>query len=408
MKITINILALATVMAFGLINTASAITSEPSMAPTNPAPAVTDTEYVIEPDDVLAIAVFNTGPVNVGVNQATVLPDGTVSLPLIGSVSVSGKTTSQVQKLLTEKWSEQFVHPSVNVSVTTKHPMEVLVTGYVTHPGPTPFRLRMKVLDAIAEVGGALPNGDLAKTVVTHKDGGKEPVDLSDPETKSDSPANMMVKVGDLVFVPDRQMEITVLGQVNKPGSYPYTDNMTVSDAITVAGGITTSADLADATLTHDGKDQPLDLQSLLGKGDMSFNVKLASGDRISIPEGNRTYVFGEVAHPGFYYYKPGDRLLDAVTAVGGPTSVADLGKVNVITPSKISGEKPDFRRVDVAKYLKKGDITGNEILGPGEVLYIPKQHVSISFTDIIGTLSGLNLMNNILNGPRGNQGLFH
>ena len=182
-------------------------------------------------------------------------------------------------------------------------------------------------------MGGSLPTADPANAVLTHADGTKQTIDLSHPEKKSDDPeVNVVLQPGDVIYIPEQQGKISVVGEVKQPGSIYYKENTNVLDAIASSGGINQdTADLDNSTLTHNGVAHKLDLRALYNKGDLSKNEILSSGDIISIPElHNRVYVYGDVGRPGYYYYKPGDRLADAFSSAAVSPD-ADLNKVNLV-----------------------------------------------------------------------------
>ncbi len=146
----------------------------------------------------------------------------------------------------------------------------------------------------------------------------------------------------------------------------------------------------------HNGKESKLDLDALLKRGDISVNTKLSAGDRILIPEvRNRTYVFGAIARPGFYIFKDGDRILDALNGLGGPTQNANLAKINVIRIDKAKNTAA-VQEVNIEKFLKKGDLKANIPLGPGDVLFIPDKKRGFRLEDVFGILSGVNLINGL------------
>ncbi len=338
--------------------------------------------YQIAVNDVISVNVVGFADLSSPAGGLTVLPDGTIDLPLIGRIHAAGKTTEQLQDELAQRWKKYVNDPSVTVSISAKHVQNVLISGYVTRPGATSYRPAMRILDALAEVGGSLATGDLSKTVVTHTDGEVETLDLSNPGDKGTSPANIFIQVGDNIYIPQRTYEISVVGAVTKPGSYEFKDSMTVMDAITDAGGAIDASDLTSATLSHNGVDQKLDLDSMLRGGDMTNNIKLSPGDRIVIPPGNRVYVMGNVNRPGFYYYKPGDRILDALNGVGGPTS-GDLSKINYIQDDPATG-KPVLTKYDVETYLRTGVGDTNVPLKPNVVLYVPHKKDPVSLDSVL------------------------
>lgn len=92
-----------------------------------------------------------------------------------------------------------------------------------------------------------------------------------------------------------------VVGQVERPGAVPITDDpLFVTNLITQSGGFTENADLAGVVLNRDGVLRSLNLFDLYYQGDMSQNVLLKDGDIITIPERtqDKIFVLGEVMRP--------------------------------------------------------------------------------------------------------------
>jgi len=81
---------------------------------------------------------------------------------------------------------------------------------------------------------------------------------------------------------------VYVMGEVAKPGRYDLTDNMTVLDALTLAGGSTDMANLDGTHIsrTESGKSRaiPVKVKQLIQGKDATQNVKLQTGDLIYIP----------------------------------------------------------------------------------------------------------------------------
>ena len=126
---------------------------------------------------------------------------------------------------------------------------------------------------------------------------------------------------------------VLVKGEVERPGRYPLTAQMTVSDLLAAAGGLKQSADLQTADLTHyiwknDKQVTGDELQVSLAKvmtGDASSNEVLNNGDVLSIRQvpgwqdlGASIAVRGEVVHPGSYGIRPGERLSSVLMRAGG------------------------------------------------------------------------------------------
>ena len=356
------------------------------------APPPAAAPYLLGADDVLSIQVINFP--ELCVPQITVPSDGKITVPVLNSVSVAGKTTAQVAKLLQKKWSEYYNGVFVSVTLTQRRHQSIQINGFVTHVQPVEYQPGMRLTEALATAGGAAENGDLTHVSVRHRDGTVQTADLS----RADAP-DIALAPDDVVYVPERHLQISVLGEVAKPGSYVYKDKMTVLDALTDADNINqATADLSHATLIHDGTEQPLNLKGLLQGGQIADNLPLAPGDRIFIPLlHNRIFVDGAVRNGGYYAFQPGDRLVNAITGSGGTvTGISDTKKVTVVHQDKKNGTAV-AETVDYGKFLQHGDMTMNPALQPDDLIYIPVKGSNVNpiqaLGGVVGGLTGLRVL---------------
>jgi protein involved in polysaccharide export with SLBB domain len=126
---------------------------------------------------------------------------------------------------------------------------------------------------------------------------------------------------------------VYVKGEVVRPGRYPLTTDMRISDLISAAGGLKQSADTKTADLTHyywnedkqiTGKQEKVALANALG-ANPDENLALNNGDVLTIPQvpgladlGASISVRGEVVHPGSYGIRPGEKLSSVLSRAGG------------------------------------------------------------------------------------------
>ena len=365
-----------------------------------PAQAQAGTGYELGASDVVSIQVINFP--ELAVPQVTVPPDGKITVPLLGSLSVTGKTTTQVAAILTRKWSDYVVAPSVTVTLTQERKQTVQIYGHVAHAGTIEYKSELHLITAMAEVGGIAEDGDPTQVTVTHKDGAKQSADLSSPETKGGTDQDLLLAADDVVYVPQRHTEVSVLGEVVKPGSYDFQDKMTVLDALKDADNVNPdTADLPNAMLLHNGQDIPLDLDALLHGGKLQYNLMLAAGDRLFVPTiHNKIYVDGAVLRPGIYAYKTGDRIVDAINGCGGTqANVSDLAKVTIVHMDKLhdTATKQD---VDVAKFYRTADMRSNPVLVPGDAVYVPIKGERKDPIAVLGNLIGIGINTRTITRP--------
>jgi polysaccharide export outer membrane protein len=162
--------------------------------------AVSPTEYVIGPGDVLHISVWNEPQLTV---TATVRPDGKITIPLLYDVTVSGMTPDGLQKDFTEKLARYVHKPHVTVTVQEIHSRMVFITGEVQRPGAYPLVSTMNVVQLVARSGGLTDFAKQKKIYVLRADKTTR-IDVNyEKALKGQAPQqNIDLAPGDTVVVP--------------------------------------------------------------------------------------------------------------------------------------------------------------------------------------------------------------
>lgn len=122
-------------------------TFAPVIAPTKDQ----STDYIIGNDDLLAISVWKESEIS---RTLPVRSDGKISLPLIGEVMAAGKTSAELQDLLTASLRPYISEPAVTVIVQEIRSKKFNILGHVQKPGTYIFSPPATVMDAIALAGG--------------------------------------------------------------------------------------------------------------------------------------------------------------------------------------------------------------------------------------------------------------
>jgi polysaccharide biosynthesis/export protein len=122
-----------------------------------------------------------------------------------------------------------------------------------------------------------------------------------------------------------RSRQVSVLGQVARPGRYPLDGNSSsVTDLLALAGGITpTGDDNVTVILSRDNKIEKLEVNvpKMYTTGDLSSNIQLQSGDTIFVQRAPVFYIYGEVQRAGSYRLEPGMTVMQALSVGGGVTA---------------------------------------------------------------------------------------
>ncbi len=122
-----------------------------------------------------------------------------------------------------------------------------------------------------------------------------------------------------------RSMQIFVVGQVKKPGSYTVSSLSSLVDALFACGGPSKRGSMRQIQLKRDGKVvTTFDLYDLLVNGDKSKDVTLRAGDVVYVPAvGPLAALAGSINAPAIYELRGKTTLADAVSYAGGVTNIA-------------------------------------------------------------------------------------
>ncbi len=333
------------------------------------APAPADL-YVLGPGDTIEIVVFGEPDLS---RTVTIKPDGTISLPLIGEVKAAGKTTAQLVAELTNLYKKYLKSPSVSVVVRELRVERIYILGQVNRPGEYQVRQGMGILELLASAGGPTTRADLAKAVIIR--GKTETIQLNLLQAfATNTNPDVKLQPGDVLFIPETDRRIVVLGQVNRPGAYDLLEGQRVSDLIAAAGGVTTRAALTRAFIVRNNEQIAVDLAKVLA-GDVEANVALKAGDMLVVPEfQNRIAVLGAVNRPGTYDLEEGMKLIDAVALAGGRT---DRGNLSQVVVMRLEGGKTTTLTANVDRALS-GDLSQNISLRHGDVVFVPERGITV------------------------------
>ena len=176
-----------------------ALQEAPAGPPGPPAPIA----YVIQPGDRLDVKFFYNSELNESVE---VRPDGKISLQLVDEVQASGLTPSELDDILTKRYSGELKKPAITVIMRSFTGQRVYVGGEVNKQGIIDLTTGMTALQAVIDAGGfketALPEG----AIIIRKGPDKRPVPLRADLHKAlygKSPESRTpLKPYDIVYVP--------------------------------------------------------------------------------------------------------------------------------------------------------------------------------------------------------------
>ena len=186
--------------------------------------------------------------------------------------------------------------------------------------------------------------------------------------------------------------KISVIGAVQKPGSYPIHQNVsTLLQMLSTAGGPDhTAANTAYVIRTnedsHDTVRIKVDLEGLLHNPSSELNILLLPGDVVYLPKAPSIYVYGAVGNPGAIAFQRQVRLLEALSIAGGTLDYANYSDVTLIRRNDDGSEQ--FYYADLSK-IEKGT-EPNIYMRDGDILRIGESAPKQFFTWFCNLFKGL------------------
>ena len=203
-------------------------------------------DYRIGPKDLIEIRVFGIPELN---QERRVSDTGAIDLPLLGEITVSGMTASQVKNRVETLLTAKYVNRAdVSVAVKEYANNPVSIVGAVQKPGPLNVSGNWSLLQAISAAGGLTQQAGRKIQVLRRAANGLSDtleIKVEDLFGGSNSTWNIPIYPSDVVNIPPRTpVKIFCLGEVKNPGALEFDkdDRISLLSVIAKAGGLTDRA----------------------------------------------------------------------------------------------------------------------------------------------------------------------
>lgn len=219
-----------------------------------------DSLYLIRPGDKLKIFVYRE-PDLTGVFPVNSL--GTINYSMLGEMHVDGMSIEEFKDLLVRRLSEDYlVDPQVQVEFEESPNKSVSILGQVVKPGNYILSPNLTIVRLISQIGGfSLTAAPERVRLVRHEREGKITMDVNVTRIMRGEADDVLLKPGDMIYVEKEDSltnTVSILGQVNRPGNYALTTDLTLVRLISEAGGFTPVAAPSNVKVVRkkeDGKD---------------------------------------------------------------------------------------------------------------------------------------------------------
>jgi polysaccharide export outer membrane protein len=244
-------------------------------------------DYILGVGDVLEISVWGHSDLS---KKVVIRPDGKISLPLLDDIRAEGLTPSGLDEEITNLLAKHIPEPKVTVIVAEIKSKKIYIVGEVREPGVYPLLGRTTLLEAISMAGGILPNANLRRGTILRPDEGVLKVDFYRLLIRGEIDQNITLMAGDTIFLPDNENNMVyVLGEVVNPGLYPIGEELTLLEAISMAGSTKKGASLRHTEIVRGDLKDPeiikVNLEEIMRRGRREKDITLLPGDVVYIPK---------------------------------------------------------------------------------------------------------------------------
>jgi polysaccharide export outer membrane protein len=265
---------------------------------------VEGSDYLLGSGDLIVVKVFESEDLQAEVRVSS---RGNINLPLLDNINVLNLTAAEAEQEIEDLYRKDFLHdPHVSVYIKEHMSKQITIVGAVQEPGTYDYISRRRLLDVLA-MGDGLADDAGSLAYITRNDPktgemANYVVDLEDLIKNGNMVYNHPILGGDVIFIPESGY-CFVDGAVRKPGTYPLTGNMTITEAISVAGGLAGWAD-----------DDKIKLIRFMGRGaerqvvSLSYSdLQAGLGDTLELQD--QDIIFAESSSSGKFFSGTGFTL---------------------------------------------------------------------------------------------------
>ena len=363
-----SVLASKNVAVFGSeLFTSKSLSFEPNQnMPTPP-------NYVLGPGDQLDINVYGVQQFNY---SATISKNGTINIPNVGEVFLSGlafeAAKNKLQKQIGKIYSTLAGNGSkLSVSVSNYRTILVTIIG-AQQSGNYRLSSMSSVYNALHVAGGPSDIGSYRKIELIRNNKIIRTIDLYRFLTKGDQSDNVSLTDNDVIRIPSYEARVTLEGEIKRPGIFEMIAGENLNQIISYASGFTDNA-YKNRILVKQKTNSELKITDL---NEMTFATYLPkAGDRISVDKilnryENRVQIKGAVFRPGEYSLPTSGTMTikDLLKKADGVTENVFLEKASLIR------QKSDLTKEYISFNLQSalnGEETANITLQKEDVIVV-------------------------------------
>lgn len=254
--------------------------------------------------------------------EVSLLRDGSISLPDIGKVFLSGLSLQEATKIINTKFEISFIGVDVFVTLLNIRDIQVLVSGNAFNPGPYTLNGNSNLFHALSVSGGPSNLGSFRKIDLIRDNKTIETVDLYENFIFGNNSFGPKLRSGDIIFIHPSQNQVSISGAIKRPGNYELLNTERLDNLIDFANGVRRNADLDSIFIQRIEDGNAIQVKASLKNLEKEILNDEESVYIRSFPFRSVT-ISGSVENPGSYRLNEGDGILELVNLAGGYTKNA-------------------------------------------------------------------------------------
>jgi polysaccharide biosynthesis/export protein len=325
------------------------------------ASSVRSSVYTLGAGDRIQIDIFNVPEYSGPNGQHQIQADGSLSLPLIGSLSVAGMTLEQASNSVKDRYGKYLKRPVITMKLLAARPLQIAIAGEINRPGAYTISsaagpggtaeqmgTQMPTISrALRMAGGITQSADVRQIKIRRPQRNAAEqiisVDLWELLQNGDLRADLTLRDGDTIFIPTvtslNRQEAPTLAVANITGQSTQPINIAVVGEVTRPGTYTLAKELQSKVQENEsGADSGL------------FENRETDG-------GGQTVLQQTVTR--------------AIKMAGGITPVADIRQIQVRRLTRAGTEQ--IINVNLWQLLEAGDVSQDLALQQGDTVIVPK-----------------------------------
>lgn len=274
-----------------------------------------DSTYTIDFGDTLDLQLI--GQIN-SIEELSVKRDGSINIPEIGKVFVSGLSLESAHSIIKNKISNAYIGTEAFVSLSNIRDIQILITGNAYNPGIYTLNGNSNLLHALSMAGGIDEDGSYRKIDLIRDDRVVSSIDLYDIFIEGKSGFGQRLRSGDSILIRPAGNLATISGAVKRPGTYELKSGETLLNLFNYGNGYNSSANESTLRIERLVKED-VNFIKISDLNELS-TIEPLPGDRLNVRSyiRKRVKITGAVKTPGTYIISKGETLSTLIKKAEG------------------------------------------------------------------------------------------